>query len=87
MTGTSGKSSLHASCEGPLRIPLQLVQGPRSSSRVVARTSVFLSSAVVDLGIPMEFQQGSQASSHVETCKAAFISSCNTSVRHPVELT
>ena len=30
----SGKSSLHASCKGPLKIPLQSVQGPRSSSRV-----------------------------------------------------
>ena len=28
----SGKASLHASCEGPLRIPLQSVPGPRPSS-------------------------------------------------------
>ena len=28
----SGKASLHASFEGPLGIPLQLVPGPRSSS-------------------------------------------------------
>ena len=27
----SGKASLHASCEGPLRIPLQSVPGPRPS--------------------------------------------------------
>ena len=28
----SGKASLHTSYEGPLRIPLQLVLGPKSSS-------------------------------------------------------
>ena len=63
----SGKSSLHASCEGPLRIPLKLVPGARSSSRVDAGTSGFLFSADMDLEVPMEFQQGSQASSRVET--------------------
>ena len=65
---SSGKSSLHASCEGSLGIPLQSVLGPRSSSVVAAGTSVFPSSADMNLGIPMEFQQVSQASSHVETC-------------------
>ena len=30
----SGRSSLQASCEGPLGIPLQSVPGPRSSSGV-----------------------------------------------------
>uniref|UniRef100_A0A8C2QZI5 Uncharacterized protein n=1 Tax=Capra hircus TaxID=9925 RepID=A0A8C2QZI5_CAPHI len=35
----SGKSSLHAICEGPLRIPLQLVPGTRSSSGADAGTS------------------------------------------------
>ena len=39
----SGKSSLHASSEGPHRIPLQSVPGPRSSSGAEAATSVFLS--------------------------------------------
>ena len=46
----SGKSSLHVSCEGPLRIPLQSVPRPRSelrpepqgSSRVLIWTSGFL---------------------------------------------
>ena len=28
----SGKTSVHASCEGPLGIPLQSVSGPKSSS-------------------------------------------------------
>ena len=94
MTGISGTCSCclrkvpsHASCEGPLRIPLQSVLGPMSSSGAEARTSGFLSSADMDLGVSVKFPQGSQTSSRVETCKAAFISSCNTSVRHPVELT
>ena len=54
----SGKSNLHASCKGPLRIPLQMMQGPRSSSGANAGTSVFLSSADMDLGVPMEFNRG-----------------------------
>ena len=63
------------------------MQGPRSSSRVEAGTSGFISSAAVDLGVPMEFQQWSQASSPVETWKSALVSSCNSSVRLSVELT
>ena len=51
----SEKSSLHSSCEGPLRIPLQSVQGHTASSRVEARTSGFLSSSDMDLEVPMEF--------------------------------
>ena len=39
----SGKSSLHASCEGPLGIPLQSVLGSMSLSGVEAGTSVFFS--------------------------------------------
>ena len=35
----SGKSSLHASCQGPLGIPFQLVLRPRYSSDGEARTS------------------------------------------------
>ena len=55
----SGKLNLHVSCEGPLGIlPLQSVQGPRSSSGAEARTSSFLSSADMDLGVPMEFNRG-----------------------------
>ena len=78
----SGKSSLNASCEGPLRIPLQSMQGPRSSSRVVAETS-----ADMDLRVLMEFQKGSQASSRSESWKSSCFSSCQSSVRLPVELT
>ena len=83
----SGKSSLHASCEGPLRIPLQSLLGPRFLSGAEAATSGYLSSADMDLGVPMEFPQGSQASFCVETCNSAFLLSCNSSVQLPVELT
>ena len=83
----SGKANLHVSCEGLLRITLQSVADPRSSSGAKAGSSGFLSSADMDLGVSMEVQQGSQASSRVETCKSAFLSSCNSSVRLPVELT
>ena len=79
------KVQSHASCEGPLRIPLHSVPGPRSSSGVAAKTSVFPSNADMDLGVPIEFQQWSQASSRVETCKFAFLSSSKSSVRVPVE--
>ena len=82
-----GKSSLHASCEGFLRIPLQSVPRPRSSSGADSETSGFHSIADMDLGVPMAFQPGSQASSLVEGCKSAFVLSCNSSVRLPVELT
>ena len=63
----SGKASPHASCEGPLGIPLQSVPGPRSSSGDEAGTSGILFSADMDLGVPVEFPQGSQASSRLET--------------------
>ena len=63
-----------------------MLQGPRSSSGVEDRTSVFLSSADMELGVPLQFPQGSQASSRLETCKSAFLSTCNRSVRLSVEL-
>ena len=69
----SGKSSLHVSCEGPLGIFWQSLPGLRSSSGVVAGTTVFLSSANMDLGVPLKFSQGSHASSRVEICKADFL--------------
>ena len=59
----SGKSSLHACCEGSLGIPLQSLLAPRSSSGAEARTSGFLSNVDMDLRDPVGFQQGSQASS------------------------
>ena len=55
---TSGKSNLHANCEGLFGIPLQSVLGLRSSSGADTGTSSFLSSADMDLRIPMEFNRG-----------------------------
>ena len=75
LVGASGKSSLHARFEGLLRIPLQSLPGPRSSSGVEAETSGFLSSADMDLRVPLGCPQGSQSSSHVEPCKSALLSS------------
>ena len=83
----TGKSSLHSSCEGPLGISLQLVQGRTASSRVEAGTSRFLSSSDMDLGVPMEFQQGTQASSRVETWNSVSLSRFQRGVRLPVEWT
>ena len=83
----SGKSSLHASGEGPLRILLQSVLGTTVSSGLEAGTSGFLSSADMDVEVPLEFPQGSQASSVVETCKSALLLSWKSSVRPPVGLT
>ena len=77
----------NVSCQGPLRILVQSVPGPRSSSGVEAGNSGFLSITYMDLGVPMEFQQGSQASSGVETCKSGFLSTCKGSFRIPVVLT
>ena len=59
----SGIFSLHAICECPLRITLESVPGPRSSSGAEAQTSGFLSSADMELSVPMQFGKGSQASS------------------------
>ena len=85
--GASGRSSLHASSEGPLRIPLQLMLGPRSSSGVQASYSGFLSRADMDIMVHLGRPQGSQASSRVEPCKSALLSSRKSSVRFPVGLT
>ena len=60
------KSSLYVIAEGPLRIPLQSLQGSGTSSRVQTGTSGLISSADMDLGVPLEFPQVSLASSHVE---------------------
>ena len=75
-----GKSSLHVSCEGPLGMPLQSLLGPRSSSRVEAVTSGFLSRADMDLSVHVEFPQGSQALSSVETRESALLVSWKSSV-------
>ena len=85
--GASGRSSLHASSEGPLRIPLQLMLGPRSSSGVQASYSGFLSRADMDIMVHLGRPQGSQASSGVEPCKSTLLSIGKSSVRLPVVLT
>ena len=85
--GASGRSSLHASHEGPLKIPLQSLPGPRSSSGVEAGTSGYLSRTGMDLRVPRGRPQGSQASSHLEPCKSPLLSSRKSSVRLPVGLT
>ena len=83
----SGMSSPHSSCEGPLGIPLQSVQGHTASSQIEARTSGCLFSSDMDLGVPMEFQQGSQAPSRVEIWNSASLSRFQRGVRLPVEWT
>ena len=84
--GASGRSSLHASSEGPLKIPLQSLPGLRSSSGVEAGTSGFLFKADMDLGVPLGHPHGSEASSRVEPCKSALLSSWKSSVSLPVRL-
>ena len=49
----SGKSGILSSCEGPLEIPVKLMQGMRASSRVEVGNSGLLSSFDMDLGILM----------------------------------
>ena len=55
----SVKSGILSSCEGPLGIPLELVQAARASSLVEVGNSVFLSSFDRDLRVPMEIPLGS----------------------------
>ena len=87
LVGASGKSSLHARCEGLLGIPMLSLPDPRSSSSVDDGISGFLSRAYMDLGVPLGFPQGSQTLSRVETCVSALLSRWNSSVRLPVGLT
>ena len=70
----SEKSGILSSCEGPLVIPLELVQETRASCRVEAGNSGFLSSSDRDLGVPMEIPLGSQTSSCVEAWNSASLS-------------
>ena len=81
----SGKSGILSSCEGPLWIPLELVQGTRASSQVEAGNSVF-SSSDLDLGVPMEISLQSQSSCRVEAQNSSSLSRCKRVVRPPVEL-
>ena len=83
---TSGKASPHASCKGPLGIPLQSVLWPKTLCGVEAGTSGFLSSADMDLAVLLESPQGIQTSSRVGTCTFAFLPSCSSSFRLPIVL-
>ena len=85
--GMGEPDGLLSSCEGPLRIPLQLVPGPKSLSGAEAGSWGFLSSADMDFAVPLESPEGSQASLRVETHTSAFLPSCSSSVTLPVTLT
>ena len=58
----------------------------RASSRVEARTSVFISISDIDLGVSVEFEQGRQASSCVETWNSGCLLSWEWGVKPLVEL-
>ena len=79
----SGKASPHASCMGPLGIPLPSMPGPKTLCGVGAGTSALLSSADMDLGVLLEYPQGSQSSSRMGACTCAFLPSCSSSVTLP----
>ena len=85
--GASGRDRLHATQEGPLRIPLQSLPWQRSSPVVKAGNSGFLTRAGMDFRVPLGRPQGSQASSPVEPCSFALLSPQKSNVRLPVGLT
>ena len=68
---------------GPLGIPLPLMPGPKTLCGVGARTSVFLSSADMDLGVLLESPQESHSASRVGECTCDFLPSCSSSVTLP----
>ena len=53
-----GKSNLHLSCEGEPGIPLESLRGKYTSSRLVSRNSVFLSSGIGISGLHSRFTRG-----------------------------
>ena len=63
--GASEKLGILWSWEGPLGIPLGLVQWKRASSRVEAGTSGYFSISDFDLRVPAVLEQDSQDSSYV----------------------
>ena len=80
------KPGILSNCEGPLRIPLGLVQWRRASSPVEVGTSGFLSCSDVDLGVCLPFQTGSQVLNCVKAWNSALLSSCKRGFRPPVQL-
>ena len=71
----SGMSSLHASCEGPLQIPLPSVPDPRTSFGAEATNSGFPSRA-----------DGSWCSYGVPTGESGLVSCGDMEVRFPTDL-
>ena len=69
------------SCEGHVRIPLELVQGTRALSRVEAGNSGFLSNSDRDLRVPMEIPLASQTLSCVGAWDSASLSRWKRGVR------
>ena len=61
-----GKSNLHSCCEGELGITLESLQGKWTSSRLVSRNSVFVSSYNRELGVEFKVHMRSQSSSRVQ---------------------
>ena len=53
-----GKSNLHSSSEGELGIALESLQGKWTSSMLVSRNSMFLSSGDRDLGVAFNVHRG-----------------------------
>ena len=82
----SGKSGILSSCEGPLGIPLELVQATRASCRVEAGNSGLLSSSDRDLRVPMEIPLGSQKLFRVGAWNCTSLSRWKRGVKIPVEL-
>ena len=72
----SGKSSLHVSCEGPLGIPLQSVQGPRASSPHWGQ----------NLTIPLQCWHGSLGSYVVSRRESGCISCGDMELHFPLEV-
>ena len=66
--------------QGPLRIPLPAMPGPKTLCGVSVRNRGYLSSADMNIGVLLESPQGSQSSSRVGACKCAFLLSCSSIV-------
>ena len=80
-----GKSHLHSCCEGELGIALESLQGKWTSSRLVSRNSVFVSSYNRELGVEFKVHMRSQSSSRVQTKNSALFSSCDGYFLEPFE--
>ena len=82
----SGKSGILSSGEGPLSIPLELVQATKASSRVEVGNSETYSISDLNRRVPAVLKQDSQASSCVGEWNSACLLSCSRGDRQLVEL-